>query len=523
MGARMALSRRTVVPWLTLLPAVLATSIALLGLFGARRENFDLGFYTDPYFVSTLSFSLKQALLSTTLALLLALPIARALTFMPRLLGRRWFMTLTALAFVMPSFVLITGLMILLGANGWLNFGDPQPWSLFGLQGILIAHVYLNMPLAVRVMYQGLQSIPHDSWRLSQQLRLTPWQRWTQIEWPAIKLHLGLLAAFIFVLCFNSFAVVLTLGGGPSSTTLEVAIYQALKYDFNLSEALLLSLVQALIAGAVLLAAGYSGKSSLFRIAVQHRPTGLALSRAASFAHQCTYGLAWVFLLLPIVAVLIKAVSHSASLEGVPLLAATGQSLMIAVGAAAAALPLGWLMLWPLRYHHSHAPRRALWAEWLAVHHMVIPTLVIGVGWFAFWVSRIDIADASVPLLITLNAFVLVPFVVLQLKPLLVQFDQQHRRLLANWRPLAWHRVIIEWRFIVPSLKPLLALVLVLALGDVPLFALFGQSDQPTLTWYIYRLAGSYRLDQAAQAALMLLLMSSVLIYWMEPRHAHRQ
>ena len=301
-----------------------------------------------------------------------------------------------------------------------------------------------------------------------------------------------------------------------------MAIYQALKYDFNLSEALLLSLVQAIIAGSVLLAAGYSGKSSLFRIAVQHRPTCLTLSKTTALAHRFTYGLAWTFLLLPIVAVFIKAVSQGTNLQGLPLLAATGQSLLIAVSAAFIAVPLGWLMLWPIRQHHNRAPKRALWAEWLAVHHMVIPTLVIGVGWFAFWVSRIDISRASVPLLITLNAFVLVPFVVLQLKPQLVQWDLQNQRLLTNWRPTLWHRIFIEWTFIVPSLKPLFALVLVLALGDVPLFALFGQSDQPTLTWYIYRLAGSYRLDQAAQAALMLLLMSSVLIYWMEPRHAHR-
>ena len=148
----MAFSRRAVIPWLTLLPAVLASTIAVWGLLSARRESFDLGFFTDPYFVSTLTFSLKQAALSCVLALLLALPVARALTFMPQLFGRRWFMTLTALAFVMPSFVLITGLMILLGANGWLNFGDPRPWSLFGLQGILLAHVSLNMPLAVRVL-----------------------------------------------------------------------------------------------------------------------------------------------------------------------------------------------------------------------------------------------------------------------------------------------------------------------------------------------------------------------------------
>ena len=519
----MAFSRRAVIPWLTLLPAVLASTIAVWGLLSARRESFDLGFFTDPYFVSTLTFSLKQAALSCVLALLLALPVARALTFMPQLLGRRWFMTLTALAFVMPSFVLITGLMILLGANGWLNFGDPRPWSLFGLQGILLAHVYLNMPLAVRVLYQALQSVPQDSWRLSQQHRLTGWQRWSHIEWPAIKPHVGLLAAFIFVLCFNSFAVVLTLGGGPKSTTLELAIYQALKYDFNLSEALLLSVVQAVIAGSVLLAAGYSGKSSLFRIAVQHRPTGLAVSAANALGHRLVYAVAWVFLLLPIVAVMIKALSHGTQLQGIPLLAATGQSLLIAVSAALVAVPLGWLMLWPARHFQGTHARIALWAEWLALHHMVIPTLVIGVGWFAFWVSRIDINRASIPLLVMLNALVLVPFVVLQLKPLLVLWDQQHRRLLGNWRPNLWHRFFIEWTFIVPTLKPLFALALVLALGDVPLFALFGQSDQPTLTWYIYRLAGSYRLDQAAQAALMLLLLSSLLIYWMEPRHANRR
>jgi thiamine transport system permease protein len=46
-------------------------------------------------------------------------------------------------------------------------------------------------------------------------------------------------AALIFMLCFASFATVLSLGGGPQATTIELAIYQALSYDYDPGAALL--------------------------------------------------------------------------------------------------------------------------------------------------------------------------------------------------------------------------------------------------------------------------------------------
>src|SRR5690606_16681101 len=55
-------------------------------------------------------------------------------------------------------------------------------------------------------------------------------------------------------LCFTSFAVVLTLGGGPKATTLEVAVYQALRFDFDLGRAVTLALVQLLLCSAIVLA-----------------------------------------------------------------------------------------------------------------------------------------------------------------------------------------------------------------------------------------------------------------------------
>ncbi|MGX8894967.1 thiamine/thiamine pyrophosphate ABC transporter permease ThiP, partial [Enterobacter cloacae] len=51
-------------------------------------------------------------------------------------------------------------------------------------------------------------------------------------------------ASLIFMLCFASFATVLALGGGPAATTVELAIYQALSYDYDLHRAALLALIQ---------------------------------------------------------------------------------------------------------------------------------------------------------------------------------------------------------------------------------------------------------------------------------------
>ena len=54
----------------------------------------------------------------------------------------------------------------------------------------------------------------------------------------------------VFLLCMTSFAVALTLGGGPRATTVELAIYQALRFDFDLGRAAWLALIQFALCGA---------------------------------------------------------------------------------------------------------------------------------------------------------------------------------------------------------------------------------------------------------------------------------
>ena len=55
------------------------------------------------------------------------------------------------------------------------------------LTGILLAHVFFNMPLAARMVLSGLEAIPYESERLSAQLGFTPAQHWRHVEWPAVR------------------------------------------------------------------------------------------------------------------------------------------------------------------------------------------------------------------------------------------------------------------------------------------------------------------------------------------------
>ena len=58
------------------------------------------------------------------------------------------------------------------------------------------------------------------------------------------------------------FAVALTLGGGPKSTTIELAIYQAIRFEFDFALAASLGLVQLLLSGGAAYALLLLGRQS---------------------------------------------------------------------------------------------------------------------------------------------------------------------------------------------------------------------------------------------------------------------
>lgn len=502
---------------------LLITSLAFYGLIGFDGAHLQPELLTDAYILQILSFSLEQAGLSALISVALAVPIARALHFLPRLPGKRAFLSLCLLSFVMPTLVLITGLVALLGRSGLITPILPADFNLYGLNGILIAHVYLNTPLAVRVLSQQMSHIPDTSWRLAQQLRFSRWQQFRQVEWPAIKPSLLMLLGFIFVLCFNSFAVVLALGGGPGSTTLEVAIYQALKYDFNLSEALTLAWLQFTLAGLIFALIARMGKLNWLSADTASQRWQPDLSRISAKTHQALYYLSWLLLLLPLLALLPTVVQVDLDKLGLSdLVNAAIYSLLLGFAAALFAMLLSWLLLIPVRTASlQHQENRRILFQWLATHTLVAPAMVLSTGLYILLLPRIDLEQWGMLWLILINSVLLLPFVIAQLKPRILQFDQQYSRLSANLRLSTVEQFRVVWPFIRPVAKGSFALALLLALGDVAVFSIFGDNSATTLPWLIYGYASSYRMAEAALASLFLLTICALLVFFFE-RHQNR-
>ena len=209
----------------------------------------DLEFWRSAYIRRVLAFSLWQALLSTLLSVLPAMLVARAFALQPAFPLRSLLLRLFALPLVVPAVVAVMGVVSVYGSDGWIPLGR----SLYGLGGILLAHVFFNLPLAVRLLLPHWQAIPQRHWQLSNQLGMTAWQRFRLVEWPVLREGLPGVLLLVFMLCLTSFAVVLTLGGGPRSTTLEVAIYQSLRFDFDPVRAVVLALLQLVLCALVAL------------------------------------------------------------------------------------------------------------------------------------------------------------------------------------------------------------------------------------------------------------------------------
>ena len=480
----------------------------------------------EPYLQRVIQFTFWQATLSTLLSVGLAIPVARALA-RRHFPGRTGLIRLLGLPMVTPAIVAVFGLVEVFGQRGWLGqLAEGLGWngwpSLYGLGGILLAHVFFNLPLTVRLLLPLWGTIPGESWRLASQLGLNSWMIWWLLEWPLLRQVLPGVAGLVFMLCFTSFAVVLTLGGGPAATTLEVAIYQALRFDFELSRAALLALLQMLICLSLVLWLQSVAKMQTVETVsgAQHsRPdvhSVLGIILDTVFIGVCS-----LLLLLPLVAVVWGGLNGpwGTVLSDPGLWRATWRSLGIALSAALIAVILAWALAsggCELRVRRQ----RRRWADLLELGGsmtLAVPILVLGTGWFILLQARIDVLAAGLWLVLPLQAMLVLPFALRLLAPPLVQTAQRYDRLcaslgLSGWRRWYW----LEWPLLRRPLGLALALGAALAVGDLGAIALFGVEQTKTLPLLLYQRLASYQIGAAGVTALILLLLALLLFAALE-------
>jgi len=208
---------------------------------------------STPIYKHILWFTTWQAVLSTILTLVLALPGAYVFSRY-RFFGKNILQALMTVPFVLPTVVTAAAFRALLGTNGlvntWLmtgfNLSHPPIRIDQTVSFFLLAHIFYNYTLVLRIVGGFWAGLDPNLGAAARMLGASPWQTFRRITLPLLMPAIGSAALLVFIFCFTSFGVVLILGG-PRCATLEVEIYRQSVQLFNLPMAAALSLTQILI------------------------------------------------------------------------------------------------------------------------------------------------------------------------------------------------------------------------------------------------------------------------------------
>ncbi len=97
------------------------------------------------------------------------------------------------------------------------------------------------MPMATRLLPQALENIPGEQRQIAAQLGMRGYAFFRLVEWPvAAPAHSRRRRADFYALLRQGHRA--SLGGGPKATTIELAIYQALSFDYDPARAAMLAL-----------------------------------------------------------------------------------------------------------------------------------------------------------------------------------------------------------------------------------------------------------------------------------------
>ncbi len=247
-------------------------SIFGLSLFGEGGQGAAslARLFSTPYYAGILWFTTWQALLSTLLTLLLALPGAYVFANFD-FRGKDLIQSLTAIPFVLPTVVVAAAFQALLGRGGLVNAGLMK---LFGLAEplitieqtvwfFLLAHVFYNYTVVLRIVGGFWAGLPRDLTEAARLLGASPAGAFFRVTLPLLAPPILAASLLVFVFCFTSFGVVLILGGS-SLATVEVEIYRQAVYLFNLPLAAVLSLVQIVFTfGLMAVYTRFEGKTAV--------------------------------------------------------------------------------------------------------------------------------------------------------------------------------------------------------------------------------------------------------------------
>lgn len=438
-----------------------------------------------------LGFTLLQAAASTVVTVAVALPAAVVLALY-RFPGRGFVRALVLVPFVMPTVVVASAFLALVGPRGLL--GVDLSGSIWGL---VLAHMFLNLAVVIRVVGSALATINPDLESAARVLGASRRQAFREVTWPLVRPALVAAATIVFLFCFTSFGVVQVLGAGQLRTV-EVEIYRQTTYLLNLPAAAALALLQLAAVIAMLVVVGGERRGTqTSAVDVARAPRG-----AARWWVALIVGVTSVLVLTPLAIVLVRSlwVSGSWSTAGWQLLFSPGEStnavepwravlasLRTATAATVIAVVIGGMAALGLALRGRTGWLRSVDA--LLLLPLGTSAVTVGLGMLlAFGRPPLDLRNTGL-LVILAQALVAIPFVVRVLAPAFAGFDRRYldaASVLGRSPSAAWRSVAVP--MLLPAIAVAVGFAFAVTIGEFGATVFLATPADPTLPVAISRL-----------------------------------
>lgn len=495
---------------------------------------------------STLGFTFYQSLLSTVLTVILGLPAAYLFSRY-QFKGKELLRVASTLPFILPTVVAAAGFNALIGPQGWLNLflmsvlnlSEPPLSILNTLTAILLAHVFYNTSIIIRIVGSALSQFDRRLEDAARTLGASPLRAFLRVTLPGLMPSILSALLLVFLFDFSSFGVILMLGG-PRFSTLETEIYIQTVQFLNLPMAGILSFLQlgfTMLVTLTLMRLGIGGLG--LPVIPRVKSENLRLLRR-TWEKIFAAGMIFLLLLLlvsPVAALVFKSLLvESSSMEKqaaparvlsltyyrelffnrrqsyfyVPPFQAILNSLRFALLSAAVSLLLGIM----LAYGLNKSARWKSGLELLMMFPLGTSAVTLGLGLFAFFSRGINANRWTAWIIPMAHALISLPFVLRVIQPVLRSIPPNFRWAAATLgaSPLNIIRRIdlpILWR----TLMTAALYAFTISLGEFGATSFLSRPDLPTMPIAIFRylgLPGSLNYGQAMAMAVIILLVCVV-------------
>ncbi len=486
----------------TLLAFVAVTFIVSLtaSLTPAFSPTNTLSHYTKSDMLHIMAFTLCQSLVSTVIALAVGLPAAYFIS-QRSWWGKKILLSFSAVPLCMPTLITAIAYISFFGINGYINRLLPQPLTfLYSFAGIVFTQGFYNFPLVMISVASAWARIDLSQKESALLLGAKPFRIFRTITIHQLLPSIVSSCVPIFLFCFFSFMIVL-LFGAKGSTTFEVAIYQAGRAQLDFTNAARFALLETATALVILFVWSWMEERT-------KHTTGLSLKHEREQSSLTAKD--YIFFIPLMLVITICFVCPFASLfissfKAVKTLVLSQDfyrslfntlSIGVRTASCCTLCAFTYCMLCTLRQRKQKGTSLQ---SLIPLLPMAVSSVVLGIGIMK------TLHQATETSLCFCQVALMWPFAFRQIYSAVETIPQN---ITDSALLLSPSRLDCIFRIYLPLCKNKLysafTLSLALSAGDATLPLLLNLPKSSTLALYVYRLAASYRFEQASAAGLLL-------------------